>query len=572
MLVSWFSWWCIGTVTAVAVVVGVTASNTSCPTWFYYDNSTQQCKCGTGLTCISDSQVEIEDGLCATYAGEGSRYFIGGCPFRHTVNNTDSVHSGMPRDPALLDDFMCRHYNRRGLLCGRCITGYGPTGHILDLTCANCSGLPEHYGVTLYLVLQLIPVTVFFICVTIFNINITSGPLFGYIIFSQIFLISLKQNLYLYEYMQTHVSMHLQVMFKISVAIYQILSLDYVLPVIPPFCVSQRLSELHIQLLRFVPATFPILLVIIIFVLMELHARNCRVIHTLWKPFSIILDKTAITAVTNKSVIHAFASFIFLANSYVLTTFTSLFEDVNIYREDGNMYQHSILLDPTLEWLGNYHIQLVIVSSVPLFIFTLLPSLLYVIYPTRIYEYLSRSISARKRLAITAFTEALQSCFKDGLNGTRDYRPLPGLIPVFVLIHLVSREILTTGFGWSPGVASAFNEMFTGCVVLYLQPFKQAIGSISTGFHFMLFSILSLIKYWWTNESELTETLVLALVMIYLLPHVLVCTWAGYMLVQCIIRQCGCWHSDQCDCRVELPSSVSGCLCRRQDGSYQELD
>ena len=305
---------------------------------------------------------------------------------------------------------------------------------------------------------------------------------------------------------------------------------------------------------------------------MELHARNCRVIHTLWKPFSIILDKTAITGVTNKSVIHAFASFIFLANSYVLTTFTSLFEDVNIYREDGNMYQHSILLDPTLEWLGNYHIQLVIVSSVPLFIFTLLPSLLYVIYPTRIYEYLSRSISARKRLAITAFTEALQSCFKDGLNGTRDYRPLPGLIPVFVLIHLVSREILTTGFGWSPGVASAFNEMFTGCVVLYLQPFKQAIGSISTGFHFMLFSILSLIKYWWTNESESTETLVLALVMIYLLPHVLVCTWAGYMLVQCIIRQCGCWHSDQCDCRVELPSSVSGCLCRRQDGSYQELD
>ena len=123
----------------------------------------------------------------------------------------------------------------------------------------------------------------------------------------------------------------------------QILSLDYVLPVIPPFCVSQRLSELHIQLLRFVPVTFPILLVIIIFFLMELHARNCRVIHTLWKPFSIILDKTAITGVTNKSVIHAFASFIFLANSYVFTTFTNLVEDVSIInREDGNMYKHSL--------------------------------------------------------------------------------------------------------------------------------------------------------------------------------------------------------------------------------------
>ena len=558
--------------TAVAVVVGVTASNTSCPTWFYYDNSTQQCKCGFLLKCTSDSQVEIEDRTCATYAGEGSRYFIGYCPLRHTVNNTDSVHSEMPRDPALLDDFMCGHYNRRGVLCGRCIAGYGPTGHVLDLTCANCLGLPEHYAVTLYLVLQLIPVTVFFICVTIFNINITSGPLLGYIVFSQIFLVVLKQNLFLYEYMQTHVSMHLQVIFKFSVAIYQILSLDYVLPVIPPFCVSQRLSELQVQLLRFLPATFPILLVIVIFVLMELHARNCRVIHTLWKPFSIILDKAAITGVTNNSVIHAFASFIFLAGSYVFTTFTNLFQDVNIYREDGNRYKHSLLLDPTMELFGYHHIQFIMVSIVPLFIFTLLPSLLYVIYPTRIYEYFSRSISARKRLAITAFTEAVQSCFKDGLNGTRDYRALPGLIPVFVLICLVSNEMLTTGFGWSTAVGTAFNAMLTGCVLLYLQPFKQAIGNISTGLHCMLLSILCLIQRWWTYESESTETLVLALVMIYLLPHVLVCTWAGYMLVQCIMRRCGCWHSDQCDCRVELPSSVSGCLCRRQDGSYQELD
>ena len=572
MLVSWFSWWCIGTVTAVAVVVGVTASNTSCPTWFYYDNSTQQCKCGAWLTCTRGSQVEIEDGLCATYAGEGSRYFIGGCPFRHTINNTDSVHSEMPRDPALLDDFMCGHYNRKGLLCGRCIAGYGPKGHVLDLTCANCSGFPEHYAVTLYLVLQFIPVTVFFICVIIFNINITTGPLFGYIVFSQMFLILLKRKLYLYEYIHTHVSMHLQVMLKISVAIYQILSLDYVLPVIPPFCVSQRLSELHIQLLRFVPVTFLILLVIIIFVLMELHARNCRVIHTLWKPFSIILDKTAITGVTNNSVIHAFASFIFLANSYVFTNFTNLFEDVNIYREDGNRYKHSLLMDPTLELFGYHHIQFIMVSSVPLFIFTLLPSLLHIIYPTRIYEYFSRCISARKRLAITAFTEALQACFKDGLNGTRDYRALPGLIPVFVLISVVSNVILTTGFGWNPGVASAFFTMSTGCVLLYLQPFKQAIGNISIGFYFMLFSVLSLIHYWWINESESTETLVMALVMISLLPHVLVCTWAGYMLVQCIMRRCGCWHSDQCDCRVELLSSVSECLRRRQNGNYQEMD
>ena len=77
-------------------------------------------------------------------------------------------------------------------------------------------------------------------------------------------------------------------------------------------------------------------------------------------------------------------------------------------------------------------------------------------------------------------------------------------------------------------------------VFLHLQPFKQAIGNISTDFHFILLSILRLIQDWWLNESESTETLVLGLVMISLLPHVLVCMWAGYMLVQCIMRRCGC--------------------------------
>ena len=61
------------TISTVALsLVSVLATNTSCPTWFYYNNSTaQQCHCGHGLLCSSNKTVEIKDGVCATSAGEG---------------------------------------------------------------------------------------------------------------------------------------------------------------------------------------------------------------------------------------------------------------------------------------------------------------------------------------------------------------------------------------------------------------------------------------------------------------------------------------------------------------------
>ena len=176
--------WSTVTLTGLLLLGSVLATN--CPTWFYYDNTTQQCHCGYGLLCSSNKEVEIEDGECATSAGEGDQYYTGRCPLRHTVNNTNRIYSEMPADPDLLDDVMCGPYNRKGLLCGRCIDGYGPTAHILDLRCANCSKLPEYYAIPLYLILELLPITLLFTCVTLFNFNITSGPLLGYIIFCQV--------------------------------------------------------------------------------------------------------------------------------------------------------------------------------------------------------------------------------------------------------------------------------------------------------------------------------------------------------------------------------------------------
>ena len=168
------TWYCISVILAVYVYSSsVSVSNTSCPTWFYYSNTTSQCECGRNFPnkvyCNQqEMKAEIADGYCATSTEQEGLYYAGSCPFIHTENNTDRIFSELPSDPDLLNDTMCGPYNRKGLLCGRCIDGYGPAVYSLDMKCANCSKLSTFQF--------FIPITLFFIGIVIFRLNITAGP------------------------------------------------------------------------------------------------------------------------------------------------------------------------------------------------------------------------------------------------------------------------------------------------------------------------------------------------------------------------------------------------------------
>ena len=90
----------------------VAASNTSCPTYFYFNITTQHCECGESLRGIQCNQkekkIEIEVQTCVTYAGQEGLYYSGGCPYSiHTKNNTNRMLAELPRNHSLLNDAMC---------------------------------------------------------------------------------------------------------------------------------------------------------------------------------------------------------------------------------------------------------------------------------------------------------------------------------------------------------------------------------------------------------------------------------------------------------------------------------
>ena len=545
----------------------VLATNSTCPTWQYHRNSPEQCECGSGLFCRDHGIVEIEEGNCATAAGPEDHYYYGMCVFTQRVNNTNRLFSEMPGDPDMLEDVVCGPYNRKGLLCGECFEGFGPAIYSLDLKCENCSQLSTAVAVVSYLLLELVPITLFFIFIIFFRLDITSGPLLGYFIFCQLIFFVAEGNSPTF-YIYFNMSLEYHILLYISLSLCRFWTMHWFFQgIIPPFCLSQYLRGVHVQLLRLVPINFLVVLVILILILVELHSRESRLFCKLHACLSLILRKTNFTT---DALFHAFATFIFLSHGSVYFVTTSLLVTLPAHNYNGSLYKGTVAIDPTIEWLSMEHVKYIIIAAVPFTLLTLTPSVLLVIYPTKVYRCLSQYISAKKRLAITAFAEALHSCFKDGLNGTRDYRVLAGVIPFLIIPYSV--VMLTFHVcGYGQDIAGAFFSTVVSFIVLSLRPCKSTISNISLSFHLLMYAFLAIVSRLWNYELNVdTETLALTIIFILLLSHFLVFLWVGYKIVICImpyIYRCNEWRIALAD----LANSAKKFICCRRYHGYQEL-
>ena len=221
--------------------------------------------------------MDIGIDQCATSSGQEDDYYIGSCPFTHTVNSTNRMYSEMPSNASQLDEVMCGPYNRRGLLCGECKDGYGPPVYSSGMTCANCSGVWSRYAISLYLFLRFVPTTLIFLCFVVFRFNITSGPLLGYVLFCQITIVAINNHYsFIYDYIHYNVTSFLRVLLDMSMTVSQFWSLQFLKAIIPPFCISEKITGINVNILNIVPAIYPLVLVIISCILMELYARNYR--------------------------------------------------------------------------------------------------------------------------------------------------------------------------------------------------------------------------------------------------------------------------------------------------------
>ena len=303
-------------------------------------------------------------------------------------------------------------------------------------------------------------------------------------------------------------------------------------PIIPPFCISEKLSGVHVLLLQTIPAFYAFLLVTVSLGLIHLYTKNYRVVRKILKPLNIIHNKAHITAITGESAIVAFATFTFLSSTDIVFAFCGLAKNTEVYSNiDHSVYKTVLFADASIEYLSQTHVIYFLVALIECIFIVFIPSMLLFIYPTRIYRAASRILSTRKQLAITTFVEALNNSFKDGLNGTRDYRAFAGIlifwIPLLVLLIKVDTIMV---------VCVIF--LLVSLCLSYIQPCKSKIANISLCYYMVLFVVLELVVFiWYYDLSTSAETLALAFIFIGFLSQVPFFVWATYNSVCCVARR-----------------------------------
>ena len=173
-------------------------------------------------------------------------------------------------------------------------------------------------------------------------------------------------------------------------------------------------------------------------------------------------------------------------------------------------------------------------------IFVLLPSVVLLVYPTRIYQYFSKFMSSRKQLAIMIFVEALNNCFKDGLNGTRDYRSFAGfLLLCFPLSGVWGWFIQMTIGGYEDDACLFFNIAFLSLFVAYTRPLKSMVANMSLSFYMSLYGVCCLALYHWQHKMicDDPETNGFVFILIILSAQIPAVIWAGYNLLYFILKK-----------------------------------
>ncbi len=198
------------------------------------------------------------------------------------------------------------------------------------------------------------------------------------------------------------------------------MNLDFFAYVIPPFCISTKLTTLQALSLKYIEAFYPVLLTVFLYTCIQLHARGCRILIWLWRPFHNLCAGKTNSWNPTASLVHIFASFILLSYSKILFVTCTSFRMSTLLFIPSNRVENQVYYNASIRNFSAGHLPFAAFAIFTVFIFIVMP-LLLLLYPVRIFQKCLDCFRVRWH-ALHIFTDAFQGHYKDGTAGTPDWR------------------------------------------------------------------------------------------------------------------------------------------------------
>ena len=412
-----------------------TENDNICPTWHIFDTKSKDCICQDLKDVIKCNQktktVSILYGYCMTIDNYTKITQVGFCLYTLFSRLNSSFYALLPSNPSELNDFMCSPWHREGNLCSQCEETYGLSIANLYTKCVKCS-FREGVGWVLFLLLELVPVTILFVVVISFRISIARPPMNVFVLHSQLSLAVIYVNAHRFQtpFLSGPASQIFIQLRKVILPLLGIWNLGLFNLIEEPtrFCVDSRLNHLQFYFLTCITSIHVLLLIVVTFMLIKLHARNCRLIVWLWRPF--LKRFVRFTRVWNSrlTVVDTFASFLLLSYCRLVTFSYFVYAFQPVYTMDTTVSSRKVLLyDPDIDYFGRDHIPYIVINLVVLLVMVLIPAIILALYQFRLFQKCLHRLRCRC-LLLRVFVDLFQGGYKDGTDGAKDLRFTASLV------------------------------------------------------------------------------------------------------------------------------------------------
>jgi hypothetical protein len=501
-------------------------SSSTCPPGFHLSNDTRECECAAellfGLSHCENKKAYIIHGFWMGRCLDEESVCTSHCPLGFCVyqreSSTTQVAGGiheLPQDHSQLEHFMCGP-TRKGVVCGSCVENNSAYYHSYEYSCGDeklC-----HIGIPLYILSELLPLTVMFFAIIIFDLNFTAGCVNGFIFYAQ-FLDSIavdaNGSITFPPVINELTSIHR--------FIYRNLNFDFFSIEKLSFCLWHGATTLDVLVMKYVTILYAMGLLVLLIIFM--NTWKCKRLFSCWRPRTI-----------QSSAKNGLTAFIVICYSQCARVSFQILSPGVLY---GLRYTYR---GRVAFRSGNYssfrseHLAYAIPAIFVLFVMSLIPFFL-VLYPLifktlglcRLSE--SRVASIISRLLPVPLLDSFQSSFKD------NFRFFAGLYFLYRLLALAA-------YAYSSTLVLFYTWVELKLIIILalhsvVQPYKVRWHNIIDSLIFANLAIINgitLFNYFEVVNSKADNWIVFSVIQTILIFIPFFCTVAYFSIW--VLRKC----------------------------------
>ena len=398
--------------TAVMVQVGG-EGNSDCPLWTYRKTPTSKCECGTTANGLIECDLEtrtlrLQVCACLTHNSSTNTSIAGFCIYSCAADLYRADH--VVHITTNTSDNTCK-FNRAGPLCSKCIDNHGIPLYTYTFDCVKCSKF-RIMKLVKYLSKSLLPPTILFLAMIVVHIHVLQPPMGVFVLAAQV----ISTPIVLQSALNVENNNSRKQLLTFSATFYGIWNLDFFKAIYTPECVNPDITTLQAYTIEGLVGLYPIALSALLYIFVTVRSRGYRlafIIHYIASRFRGTFN-------LKESIVGTFTTLFLL--SYMKIGFAAFYvlSPTQVWSPNGHYYW-AVYVEPSMPYFRSSHAVYGCITIVLALILVVFPILLLLFYP---HQWCQRFLNycKLKSIALNMVVDVFQGCYKDGTNGTRDYR------------------------------------------------------------------------------------------------------------------------------------------------------